>query len=198
MIIPETTVEIVSKIPHGSVNMVHPNVAWQHIYDQLQQDSNIPRVPALPPYGIEGSERWLAQMIDVAGATTNAKDVIDAYMAPYRARWDAARAPCAQHRVGIVVRGEEPHFMTEPAYTWGVPIVHMLEEMGFGIDFFLKLKNRRQAREVSGLIRGVCRNKDRHTFKGFDTLDMLMDRLADQLADRLAERVYDSLLRQIN
>jgi hypothetical protein len=70
------------------------------------------------------------------------------------------------------------YYLTDASRTWGVPLVEMLEEAGFGLDVFLKVHDRATAQKTAGAIHGLFARPDAHVLKGFNTFEMLEERLA--------------------
>lgn len=179
LLIPDLSYELIDALPLASLNVFVPNDTRQHLYDQMVVDTRIPHIEPPAPYGVEGTRRWIGEIAravgvesDLGGATAHLKD-------PWRERWKSAKQRASRHRLGLVVRGEEVYHLTLPGCTWGVPIVAVLEEMGFGLDILLKLQNREQARDVSQEIHRLFANPERHSIKGFNSLDMMLSRLGE-------------------
>jgi len=82
--------------------------------------------------------------------------------------------------------------VTRPDSTWGVPLVALLEELGYGLDVLLLVKDRESARKAAGEIHGVFAQPQRHAIKGFNTRELLLERLRASTADAvLTSHVFD-------
>lgn len=132
-LLPDLTVESIDQIANAALNIFYPNALWQHLYDQLLEGTSIPDIWPKAPYGFEGTKRWLSEVACALGlnATSICPDTQD----------DLARAELLQrsskHSVGIIVRQEELNYLTDPALTWGVPLVETIREAGFGLEIMV-------------------------------------------------------------
>jgi len=180
--LPDIVPERIDTLPRASLSVLYPNRTWQHFYDQLTFGSRTPAMAPPAPYGFAGTERWLGLVSDKLGAAGAAADVFARACAPLQARWQTLRAEAAQHRLGIVVRDEEAHFLTSPGITWGVPVLETLEEMGFGLDVLVRVSNKRTAVACARTVRSLLRHGERHQVLAFDGFPLLRQRLKESKA----------------
>ena len=178
-LLPDLSNERIDALPNGALNVFYQNQLWQHMYDQVLDRSKIPHVTFPAPFGMEGTRAWLASVAERVDPSLQIDEAWEACAAPWRDRWTALCAEAKRHRVGIVVRDEEAHFLTTPAQTWGVPIVACLEEMGFGIDVLVRVSEPKVAKEAAVAIRRTFRDSSRHSIRAFDSLPFLRQRMAE-------------------
>ena len=177
VLIPDLTYEMIENLPRASLNVFVPNDIWQHHYDQLAVDTRIPHIQPPAPWGLEQTRRWLHEVANTLEVTGKIEEAISEHWKPWQQRWNRVRKEARNHRLGLVVRGEEVYHLTLPSSTWGVPIITLLEEMGFGLDILLKLRDREQARRVSHEVHSLFSDPKRHSIKGFNSLEMMLERL---------------------
>jgi len=178
-LLPDLNFDLVEELPKAALNVFLSNSTWRHLYDQLTFESRIPFISPLPPYGMAGSRAWLTAILDELKLEGDADAAVEALAAPRRARWDALVKEAKQYRVALVVRASETYYLTKPTFSWGVPIVDALEEMGFSLDVLLKLDSREEAAKAAREVHGTFAHPDRHTIKGFNTMEMLFSRLEE-------------------
>ncbi len=177
-ILPQLEVDIVTRLPRGAVNVMWPNAGWQHMYDQLTFESRTPFVMPAAPYGIQGTRDWLMAVADTVSRRERAEEAWAHELSRWQDLWDALSVRAKGYRLALVVRGNEMHYLAKPAETWGVPMVSMLEEMGFGLDLLVKLDGIEQAAKAAKVVQELFKDPARHSFKGFNSPEMLTSRLA--------------------
>lgn len=176
-LLPEINFELIEKLPRGAMNVFLLNETWQHLYDQLLFNTKIPAITPTAPFGIKGTREWMKRVIDELKLDLDFDALWTDLFAPYKDKWEELRAQAGEHRICLITRGDEVYNLTTPGSTWGVPIVAMLEEMGFGLDILLKLESKKQAQKAAQDVYKVFANPKRHTIKGFDSFDMLLSRM---------------------
>lgn len=180
MLLPELDVGRIEQLAGASLNVFRPNEVWAHYFEQLRERSRTPHVTPPAPYGRDGTRRWLEAVLGGLGRTLDAARWAEV-TADESARWDAACARARQHRLGLVVRGEELQYLTDPAHTWGVPLLEMTREAGFGLDLMLYATDARTGRSQAEQVGGVVEpgaGWTIHLFPTFEALDALLERSA--------------------
>ncbi len=183
VLLPELTPDTIDRMPRATLNVLLPNQLWQHLYEQVQFSSVLPAISPQAPFGISGTRRWVGEIVRALGLPTDVDAVFAAHLASRREAWERASAAVAGHRIGLVVRGDETYYLTRPAATWGVPIVELLEELGFGLDVLLKVDDRQAASRAAREVHALFREPARHTVKGFNSLELLLRRLRESQAE---------------
>ncbi len=181
-LLPDLTMELVRALPGASLGVFYPNELWQHLYDQLLDRSRTPHLAQPAPWGFEGSRAWLARIVGELGAGEGFDAWWERYSQPFRARWDALRSEAAGCRLGFVVRDSEHYHLTQPSATWGVPLIAIAEEMGFGVDVLVHASSKRETRRAAEAVHATFREPDRHRIRAFTDFPMLRERLADSTA----------------
>ncbi len=177
LFIPSLPDERIAQFPNATLNVILANQVWSHLYDQLMFESRIPHLKGVGPWGVEGTKRFVRSIVDRMKIEDDFEATFDEYLEPHLEEWERLKESISGHRLGFVLRGAEAYYFNTPGATWGIPLVAMLEEMGFGLDFLIKLEDREQARTAAGLINGVFKHPERHSIGGFDTQEMMTAKL---------------------
>jgi hypothetical protein len=175
--IPQMNFSVIPQLPHAPLHVLYPNVLWQNLHDQLLFDSRIRSIEPPAPFGLQGTRRWLEAVAEAAGVTVDAAAAVARCLAPHQERWDALRREAAEHRLGFVIGSEEVHRLCDPAATWGVPLLAMCEELGFGLDVMIRVTDRATARQAATQINALFATPARHRIKAFldrERLDRLL------------------------
>lgn len=193
-LVPNLEVTRVERFGEAALNVYQLNTTWQHLYDQMLTDTRLPSVTPPPPYGFEGTREWLEA---VSNALPNPEsrpvnEVYERYVAPLRKRFDSLREEAGGYRLGMVLRAKETHYLSAPGHTWGVPLVKLLEEMGYSLDILVLMESRDQAAKAGRNIAATFGHPERHSVKGFNSLEMLLERLRTSPANAfLTYHFYD-------
>lgn len=130
--------DTVTRYLRGRVQGVYP---WSHtlgLHQRLFSESPAPRLDLPAPYGVTDTLAWLG---GIAGALGRG----DAFEA-WRARQDAAgwrvelarlREQAASHRLAVVVSASELDRVLVAERCYGVRLLPLLAELGFGLDLVL-------------------------------------------------------------
>ncbi|NOZ01996.1 MAG: hypothetical protein GXP54_08935 [Deltaproteobacteria bacterium] len=182
LVIPDLGTDIIDDMPRASLNIIRSNANWRNFYEQVVEGSRIPHVEMTAPYGMEGTRRWLSGVLEALGREGGPGRIWAQYVDEHEAAWREARGRCSRHRLVFVMRGRDTHHLTDPASTWGVPLIQVVEELGFGMDVLLRLSGRNEAASKAGEVNGLFNRPGDHSIKGFNTFEMMRKRLADSRA----------------
>jgi hypothetical protein len=178
-VLPELDEQRIDRLPAAAVHVLLPNRTWQHLYDQLLDGTRTRFVAPGAPYGVEATRAWIEQVVGALGRRVDVEACWQEHLAPWRERWCSLRERARDHRLGFVVRDQEAYYLTTPAATWGVPLLAVVEEMGFGIDVLVHASRAETARDAARAIRKMLRDPSRHSIRAFDSFAFLRRRLED-------------------
>ena len=194
-LLPDLNAQLIESLPNARLNILYPNQLWQHMFEQLLDRSRIAAIDPAAPYGFEGTRTWLeavAASLDREHEQGELEDLWRQVAEPWQARWDSLRRQAVSHRLGFVVRDEESYFLTNPGASWGVPLIALAEEMGFGIDILVRVSDPKVAKEAALSIRKQFKYPERHSVRAFDSFAFLRKRLEDCPAQAfLSYHFYD-------
>ncbi len=180
--LPDVSPELVDRLPGAALNVRLVNRTWQHFVDQLSFESRTPHVAPTAPYGFEGTRTWLQEVAAAVELDRRVDDAWQRHAEPWEERWAALRRRAAGHRLGFVVRDSETFYLTTPGTSWGVPLVALLEEMGFGLDVLVHVSDKETARENARAVKEQFAEPARHSIRAFDSFAFLRHRLAQSEA----------------
>ncbi len=182
-LIPNFSADRIRALPQAPVNVMYPNQVWSNHYLHLTGKTRVQCITPDAPYGWEGTRQWLLAVADTLGRRPQAESAWDQVSAQYVNDWHRACARAEGHRVALVIRAAETNLLTDPSHTWGVPLLRVLEEAGFGVDVFVKAGDRERARKAAEAIQGVFTHPQRHIIQAFNNFDLMRRRLRESQAD---------------
>jgi hypothetical protein len=118
----------------ANASLLVPIRPWQGLYVSLFGGLGVPLVAAPPPYGVEGTRAWASAALAAAGRV-QLEPRLDERLSRWReAEWQPRVERAAGHRLGFVCPARELARLVDPARAWGLPLVPVVLEMGFGVD----------------------------------------------------------------
>jgi hypothetical protein len=177
--IPQMNFAVIPQLPRAPLHVLYPNALWQNLYDQLLFDSPLRSIEPPAPFGLAGTRRWLAAVAEATGVKVDVDAVVAKHLAPQQERWEALRREAAGYRLGFVIGSEEVHRLCDPGATWGVPLLAMCEELGFGIDVLIRVTDRESAKQAATQINALFAEPARHRIKAFLDRERLEKLLAE-------------------
>jgi hypothetical protein len=103
------------------------------------------------PFGIEGTKAWLLSLAALFGKETRAASVWRRWHAQHAREIADVRARAATHRVAVALGREQIPRVLNPYFNYGIPLLPLLEEMGFGLDIFVYDRNTSRDNPVTQL-----------------------------------------------
>lgn len=182
--IPNLRAPDVEKLPRAGLCVTWPNSTWNHLYEQLQQDSRMRFISPPTPFGLEGTRNWASTICKELGMEVGEEfeAKFQAYLSPEKEALERLMSQASQKRLGFVVRARETYYLHRPEFTWGIPLIPMLEELGFTFDILLHLETRAQAVKAAEEVRIALAKPDLHTVRGFNSLEMMLQRMTESQA----------------
>ena len=182
ILIPSLDPEKVVRLPQAALNVIWPNALWQHLYDQLHAESRTPAITPPAPFGLDGTLRWLQTVGEAVGRGPAMRQAAHERADALVERFDALRSKASQERLCFVVRSSQHELLTEPARSWGVPLLETVESMGFAVDVFIHVRGRAGAKETAQAIHRLFLHPERHVIRAFETYGQMQSRLSDSPA----------------
>lgn len=182
-LIPNFSADRIRALPGAPVSVMYPNQVWNNHYQHLTDKTRIRCITPDAPYGWAGTREWLLAVGEAVGRRDRAEAAWTQVSARYEDAWRRACAKAEGHRVALVVRAAEANLLTDPSYTWGVPLLRVLEEAGFGIDVFVKANDRERAKKAAEAVQGVFTHPERHVLRAFNNFELMRQRLRESQAE---------------
>lgn len=181
ILLPIVQLARVKRLPAAPLHVIHPNEFWQNLYNQLLFDTRLRSINPVAPFGYERTVRWLESVAKEAGSASGIDrlpEVVEAAWAPHRERFERLRAEARTHRLGFVLGSDQVRQIAEPGVTWGVPLLGVLEEFGFALDFMVHAPGQQEGRDAARAIQKALGEPQRHRVRLFQTPSQLRMLLA--------------------
>jgi Nitrogenase component 1 type Oxidoreductase len=136
-LVPALNVGAVSRYRAGCAQVIYPRDTWLRLHAELFGDLDTPVLDVPAPYGLRDTRRWL----EVISAATRHPDAFGEQWPEMAAaelrRFDALRDQVGDRRVGAVVTPASAPRLYEAERLYGVRLLPLLEELGFGLDVLM-------------------------------------------------------------
>ena len=182
VIVPSVDPAAIERLPRAALNVYWPNALWRNLYDQLQQGSRIASIAPPAPFGQLGTRRWLCAVGDAVGRRRQAEEAWQRRTVAQQPRWSALTRRAAGRRLCFVARSSQIDLLTDPARSWGVPLLTFVEELGFAVDVLLHVRGPHDARQAAQAVQRSFAHPGDHTILAFDSPDRMMERLTNSTA----------------
>jgi hypothetical protein len=181
LFIPAMDIEKVYALPKAKTHIFMQNSEWQFMYDQLLFDTKIASVYPPAPFGVKQTRQWLKESIDAVGGSEKFEAVWDSHYLPMKDEFEALRQEALDndYRMGIVAGDNDIHKLTDPANLWAIPMLAMLEEMGFGVEIMFLARNKDHAADYAKQALAMFEHPERHGVAAFhnqERMEMLLQR----------------------
>lgn len=134
-LLPDFTPEVVARLAKVSLFVLHPWARYEVSAARLAA-RHAPARALAPgsPFGLRGTRRWMLAIADALGRRAQMSAVIDEVWPELAPRWASLQARARRHRLGFVVEQPSWQLALSASRCFGVPLVELLSEMGFGVD----------------------------------------------------------------
>jgi len=173
---PDLDMSRLERLPGAALNVFRPNQVWAHYYDQLREGSRTAHLTAPAPVGPAGTRRWVKSVLEALGMGFDS-EVYDTAAARQTAQWETATRGIGSSRLGLIVRVGELHHLTDPAQTWGFPLLELAREAGFGVDLILQANDLRAGRVAADELARSIEPGPTWTLHVVQTFEALTERL---------------------
>jgi hypothetical protein len=134
-VLPEFDPQIVARLAKVELFVLYPWGRYEVSAARLAA-RHAPARAIMPgaPFGLRGTRRWMLAIAEALGRHAQMVDVLDRYWPQLSPRWTALQARARRHRLGFVVEQSSWQLALAARRSFGIPLVELLSEMGFGVD----------------------------------------------------------------
>jgi len=166
-VMPALSLKQARRLGAARAQIFMPNAAYEPVYQDVFRPLPMKSHVFEPPFGVEGTRRWLKSVAGLFGLEAAAEKAFAAEFAPWARHWEDLRRRALELTFAFVVDRAQLPRLTDARLLWGVPVLRLLREMGVRVEVLL------------------FEGEDRGPLKGFKD--------AAELERRLAEGGYDAV-----
>ncbi len=134
-LLPEVGLRGLAEYRRGDFSVVYPAQFWIETARGILAPLGPPCEVLPAPFGREGSLRWFERVVALARSRRDPRTVLD--RPEQRREYAALTREARGHVLGFVVSHDEIFRLTDPSRSYGVPLLPVLEEMGFGLEILV-------------------------------------------------------------
>ncbi|MBI4678658.1 MAG: hypothetical protein HY748_13855 [Elusimicrobia bacterium] len=131
---PDVHFPSVASLPRARLQVFCEATSYQAKLNELLAKSPRPMVTVRAPYGIEGTKDCLIAIAKAAGKEAAFHKAWGLRMAEVGPEWDKMRSEAGSFRLAFVTADATLPRLWGLRHGQGVPLMRMIEEMGFGVD----------------------------------------------------------------
>lgn len=135
--VPEVRLDALSRLRQAELQVFFDSHLYRSTFRQIRSIADIRAHYTVPPYGPERSRRWLADIVRELGITADVDAVFNSAWEPFSAPWERLKTRAQNQCLGFVLNRRAAELLRDPPLTVGVPVLALLDEMGFGLDLLL-------------------------------------------------------------
>ncbi len=188
-LLPELDVERAWRYRGGGAQIVYPQQIWQTLHTELFADLETPVLRAPAPYGLRDTRQWLQVIATALDRLELFEERWPTAVVEHEEKLDALRAQVAGRRAGAVVTPASASRLFRAERLYGVRLLPLLEELGFGLDVLMMATDPDAVAEAEAELRGCLDHGDRLTLHPFTS----PDELTECLAQAPCELVYSEV-----
>lgn len=163
-IMPTFDGEAVARFGHAALNVVFPSSTVTESFSKAARVCEAPVVCLPAPFGIEGTRGWIEAIVARLGMPQLPEGWLAAGHRDAVGAWERLRSQANDARVALVVMAGA-RMQPDPLFREGVPVVSLLEEMGFRLGLFVLSASGEvdaAARRTCDELRRSLRRESRH------------------------------------
>lgn len=164
-LLPDVGIEAVAKYMDAGLQIFHPNRAYDEIRVTTLDKLALKGITPPAPCGPGRTFLFLQAAAEAAGTMdlflSFKAETYDGIML----RWEELAGASSEFRLGIVIEASQLVPLSDTTITWGIPILPVLEEMGFSLDI-LVFTPESGSRDIAILKRHFI-EPDRHKYQTF-------------------------------
>ncbi|MEQ1920181.1 MAG: nitrogenase component 1, partial [Elusimicrobiota bacterium] len=136
-VMPAITMAQARGLRRAAAQVFLPNAAYEPVYEAVFGRLGLPGHVFEPPYGVEGTRRWLCSVAALFGREREAQAAFERAFAPMSEDWRALRGKALGRTMAFVADASHLPRLRDARLFWGVPAVRVLREMGFKVEVLL-------------------------------------------------------------
>ncbi|MBI5881828.1 MAG: AAA family ATPase [Elusimicrobia bacterium] len=136
-LLPEFDLESIRRYPAASLQVFKPHRSYEDFQKEVLAGLDIPVLAPPPPYGVEGTRRWLREIAAFFGLERRFDDVWSGRWAGLRGAWEESREEARGRVLGFVCDADRLGKLRDCRWSAGIPLLPALREMGFGLEWLL-------------------------------------------------------------
>ncbi|MEK7232765.1 MAG: nitrogenase component 1 [Elusimicrobiota bacterium] len=136
-LLPEFDQDSIARYADADLQVIRPYHAYEGLTTDLFGKLPIPPLVLEPPYGMQGTRRWLGEIAQFFDLTKRFDELWAAKYEPRRPRWEALKLQAGRRCLGFVCDATRLAQLRDCRWSAGIPLLSTLREMGFGLHWLL-------------------------------------------------------------
>ena len=144
-VMPSLSLAVARRYLAAEAQILYPNAAYAGTYKEYFEPMPIKTFRPDAPYGFEGTRKWLEAVAGEFGLKSKVKAAFARAAKDLTPAWTAGRREASSQGLAFVVDANHVPRLADPGLTWGIPVLRLLREMGFGVEILCYGQEARKA-----------------------------------------------------
>lgn len=136
-LLPEFDLESIRRYPAARLQVFKPHRSYEDFQKEVLAGLGIPALSPAPPYGVEGTRRWLREIAGFFGLERRLDEVWDRRWAGLRGAWEELQEEARGRVLGFVCGAGRLGKLRDCRWSAGIPLPPTIREMGFALEWIL-------------------------------------------------------------
>ncbi len=136
-VMPRLTMEQARNYLTAGLQVFYPNARYEKTYRETFEILPIESITPAAPYGMAGSRAWLQSVAAHFHLEESAGAAFDRVVSELASQWEPAREVARTRQLAFILDTDHLERLNEPKTLFGIPMIAVLEEMGFGVEVLL-------------------------------------------------------------
>jgi len=138
IVVPDLSRFRVEELQQADLQVLYPAPRYRRLYEDFFQRLSIPTITPRAPFGFEGTRAWLEEIADALEISSKDCSGWTPYLEERQRAWIALTREAREHTIGFVLSPADIDALEDPpAHLSAVPLIPLLEEMGFTLAFLV-------------------------------------------------------------
>jgi hypothetical protein len=191
--VPRMNLEMMDRYKVAKVQVICENDEWRQMYDYITGHLDLETLRVIAPFGIDFTRKFFESILGSLGKD----DALVAFNGTVNRiieeRWEPLTRIAETLGVGIVLDSIQLNRIKNPADMFSVPIIQLLEEMGFTLHFAYFETNEQSDDELKTQFQDIVKRPDKHCYTRFGAEEELDSWFrADGFQTVFSDYTYDS------
>jgi MoaA/NifB/PqqE/SkfB family radical SAM enzyme len=167
--VPDVDRRSMEALGSAELQVLNPVDGYEQIYQSLFYRLEIPTIMPSAPYGFAASRSWLGEVTRHFDLDLDTHEAFAREFSVWKQELSELTSRAAAYRIGMVLAPADIETLLRPSvFFYAIPVLELLEEMGFSIDFLVTRAADPEAARVK--LATLLREPERHDMTFVSTL----------------------------
>jgi hypothetical protein len=160
IVVPDLSRLSVADLQNADLQVLYPAPRYGKLYEDFFERLPVPTIALPAPFGLEATRAWVEEIAGALGVSPGEHPGWTEHVDGHRNAWKALQKRARQHTIGMVLGPADVDALADPpAHLAAVPLLSILEEMGFGLSLVVDAP---EGTDATGKLKRLLRRPRAH------------------------------------